>query len=247
LVTVSGAPSSPRWSPDGKRIRFTISSDTATSIWEVSASGSDLHVVFPDWRNPHCCGIWTTDGKYFVFQATSKGVGTIWAMREKSGLFKRDSHGPVQLTNGPINNYAPVPSANGKRLFFGGHQPRSEIVRYDSKSKTFVPFLSGTSAEGLDFSRDGKWVAYVSYPEGALWKSTIDGERRLQLTTPPIHVGLPRWSPDGKRIAFMGQYPGQPWRIFTASAEGGALQQITNGQDSTDSDQHGHGMASQLP
>jgi dipeptidyl aminopeptidase/acylaminoacyl peptidase len=48
-----------------------------------------------------------------------------------------------------------------------------------------------------------------------------------------MHVGLPRWSPDGKRIAFMGQYPEQPWRIFTASAEGGALQQITNGQDST--------------
>jgi Tol biopolymer transport system component len=90
----------------------------------------------------------------------------------------------------------------------------------------------------LDFSRDGKWVTYVSYPEGTLWRSTVEGEQRLQLTSPPIQVALPRWSPDGTRISFMGEYPEKPPRIFMVPADGGALEPLTrganaNGYDST--------------
>ncbi len=234
LVAVPGTPFSPRWSPDGKKIRFTLGrGQLPSSLWEVWSDGTHLHALLPTWRQPHCCGSWTPDGKYFVFQATSNGIETIWAIREKIGPFERTNHAPVQLTNGPIHTYAPVPSQDGKRLFVGGYQPRCEIVRYDSKAKAFVPFFSGASVEGLDFSRDGKWVTYVSYPEGTLWRSTVDGEQRLQLTAPPMHVGLPHWSPDAKRIAFMGQYPEKPWRIYMLSAEGGAPEQLTNGEDST--------------
>jgi Tol biopolymer transport system component len=223
----------PRWSPDGKRIRFTVSSGTESRLWEVSASGNDLQTLFPKWSDAQCCGSWTADGRYFVFEATSKGIETIWAVREKIGLFDRTKHEPVQLTNGPINMYAPVQSPDRKRLFAIGYQARTEIVRYDSRSKAFLPFLSGASVEGLDFSRDGKWVTYVSYPGGTLWRSTLDGEHRLQLTTPPMQAGLPRWSPDGRRIVFMGQYPGKPWSIFMLAAEGGAPEQLTDGKNAT--------------
>jgi Tol biopolymer transport system component len=237
LVAVPGAPYFPRWSPDGKTIRFTIGDVlsshplTGSTLWQVSSDGSHLHVLLPGWRDPQCCGNWTTDGKYFVFEATSKGIETICAIREKTGLLDRKSNEPVQLTNGPINTYAPVPSADGRRLFVGGHQPRTEMVRYDSQSKAFVAFLSGASIEGLDLSRDGKWVTYVSYPEGTLWQSTIDGEQKLQLTNPPMMAALPRWSPDGKQIALMGHYPGQPWRVFVLPNDGGTLKQLSNLQN----------------
>jgi hypothetical protein len=71
---------------------------------------------------------------------------TIWAIRENIAPFERANHKPVQLTSGPVNTYAPVPSPDGKRLFVGGHQQRSEMVRYDGRSKAFVPFLSGAWA-----------------------------------------------------------------------------------------------------
>ena len=54
----------------------------------------------------------------------------------------------------------------------------------------------------LSFSKDGQWVAYVSYPEGTLWKSKLDGSQRLQLSYPPLYAMLPSWSPDGKQIVF---------------------------------------------
>ena len=71
---------------------------------------------------------------------------------------------------------------------------------YDTKSRQFSPFLGGISAEYVSFSRDGQWVAYVSYPEGTLWRSKLDGSSRQQLTYPPMYPVLPalvaRWEGD---------------------------------------------------
>jgi Tol biopolymer transport system component len=103
-------------------------------------------------------------------------------------------------------------------------------VRYDAKSHQFVPYLSGISAEGLGFSRDGEWVAYVTLPDGALWRSKVDGSQRLQLSFPPMQAALARWSPDGRRIAFMARVPGKPWKIHLVSAEGGSPQQLLPGE-----------------
>jgi WD40-like Beta Propeller Repeat len=94
-----------------------------------------------------------------------------------------------------------------------GISPERKWFVMTPNQKAFVAFLSGASIEGLGFSRDGKWVTYVSYPEGTLWQSTIDSEQKLQLTNSPMIAALPRWSPNGKQIAFMGQYPDQPWRV----------------------------------
>ncbi|MGH9544925.1 MAG: TolB family protein [Terriglobales bacterium] len=102
-----------------------------------------------------------------------------------------------------------------------GRLGRGELVRYDVRSHQFVPFLSGISVGELDFSRDGKWVTYVSYPDYALWRSRVDGSDSLQLTFPPTSADLPRWSPDGTQIAFVDSELGRPLKIFLVSNQGG--------------------------
>jgi Tol biopolymer transport system component len=120
----------------------------------------------------------------------------------------------------------PVPSKDGKRLFVIGSQPRGELARYDAKSQQFVPYLSGLSADSVSISKDGQWVAFVSYPDGSLWRMKLDGSERLQLTFPPTSAYLARWSPDGKQIAFLATSPTKSWTIQLISADGGNPQEI---------------------
>jgi Tol biopolymer transport system component len=121
---------------------------------------------------------------------------------------------------------SPVLSKDGKQIFAIGASSRAEVIRYDSRSKQFVPYFSGISAEGLAFSRDGQWVTYTSYPDGTLWRSKVDGSERLQLTFPPLRVLLPRWSPDGRQIAFNARLHDARFNVYVISSEGGQAQRI---------------------
>jgi eukaryotic-like serine/threonine-protein kinase len=217
------------WSPDGNQIRFTIfdSRIQVESIWQVSADGGNVRQLLPGWHTGagSCCGRWTPDGKYFIFQSQ----GQIWARRETGNFLRKAGQEPVQLTSGAIAYSSPLPSKDGRKLFAVAGFPRGELERYDTESRQFLPFLSGLSASCATFSRDNQRVAYVTYPEGSLWLSKTDGGQRLQLTYPPMTVAFPRWSPDGKRIVFMGQLPNMPWRIYDVSADGGSPRQVTRG------------------
>jgi serine/threonine protein kinase/Tol biopolymer transport system component len=234
LVSLPGPPEWPRWSPDGKLLRFTLNDLKAGSqaLWEVASDGTHLKPVLPGWSGPpaECCGNWTPDGRYFVF--VSQRVPTtiqLYAREEAPGFLRKRNPLPTQLTTGPTLMIAGVPSRDGKKLFAIGGAPLAELVRYDAKSQQFLPYLSGISAIQLNFSKDGQWVAYVSYPEGNLYRSRIDGSERLQLASPPMSSMFPQWSPDGKQIAFAAQVPGKPFHIYTISVEGGAPREVTKG------------------
>ncbi len=212
-----------RWSPDDRKLRFTLTTPSTQALWEVDADGRDLHELRFPWpgKEMECCGEWTLDGRYFVFKSNREGISNLWVLEEKSDWWRRATREPVQLTSGPMNYYQPIPSRNGKSIFAIGAQPSGELVRYDAERKEFVPFLGGRSFAFLAFTRDGQWLAYVDYPEGTLWRARSDGTDGLQLTFPPLQVGSPRWSRDGKRIAFHAKQPGQMWKSFVISAEGG--------------------------
>jgi Tol biopolymer transport system component len=136
------------------------------------------------------------------------------------------------LTSGPLNFEEPLPSKDGKQIFAIGSSHRAELVRYDSRSGQFVPYLAGISAEGVEFSRDGQWVAYISFPEGTLWRSKVDGTERLQLTFLPMRASSPRWSPDNTQIAFDAALPGAPSNIYLVSSEGGTAQRVLPSEQS---------------
>lgn len=229
LASVAGDIKNVTWSPDQKHLRFD-SSETAGTIgqqleWEVAANGTDLHRLLEGWHNPpdECCGKWTADGKFYVFQSQ----GQIWALPKNSGLLGGDAK-PVQLTASPMTLSSPLPSRDGKKLFMIGRTYRGDLMRYDARSGKFTPFMGGISAEYISFSKDGQWAAYVSYPDGALWRSKADGSQRLQLTYPPMYPVLPRWSPDGKQVLFFefAVSKEKPARIYAISVDGGAPREL---------------------
>ena len=235
LCSTPGWASSVQWSPDAGVLRLTVLDQKtgATSLWEVSANGRDLHPLLAGWREPpsECCGAWISGGKHYVFSSQ----GNIWELREGSWLHRNKSEA-VQLTSGPLALISPVPSKDGQKIFVVGKKAHGELVRYDRRSQLLVPFLSGISDEHVSFSKDGEWVTYVAFPEGTLWRSKVDGSERLQLSYPPLYASLPRWSPDDKQIAFFSVTPGRPSRIYVVEAKGGSPKELLPEDDHPEAD-----------
>ncbi len=232
LFTANGSVFAPRFSPDGRRVRFTVG-DVAlntTVLWEIGQQGANPHPLLTDWEHGSaaCCGSWTADGRYYIFQVTQYApmtLTTLWALPDSGSPVDGNSL-PIRLTDGPTSYSSPSPGSDNKTIWAIGVQPAGELVRYEPGEKKFVALMSGISATDLDYSPDGKWVTYVSIPEGTLWRCRADGTEKLQLTSMPERAALPHWSPDGKRVAYVSMHPGRPWKIAVVAEEGGSSYEI---------------------
>lgn len=245
LAAVDGYPRRPRMHPSGRLVRFNVRHSLGgSSLWQVAADGSGLHrlglVPKADLPPPEGAelgesdGTWTPDGRFFLFRSVEQSVGggyrtTLWSYRDVSplGFAAR----PVPLYVSPQLQFGPVISRDGKRLFVIGKQQRHELVRYDPATRQFAPFLAGVSISSVEYSRDGEWIAYVSLPDRTLWRSRANGGDRLQLTFAPRNAFYPRWSPDGRRIAFMSMTgeTAHPQQIAVISRDGGAPEAVLTG------------------
>jgi Tol biopolymer transport system component/DNA-binding winged helix-turn-helix (wHTH) protein len=203
------------WSPDASRLRFSLfeGKDSRFRLWETLADGTQSQPLLADWKDSSekLGGVWINPTD-FLFAANRKGSVDLWRMRRGN---------VEQVTAGPLDFDAPTNIPGVNQVAIVGTHRQGELQRFDAAAHQFVPFLKGLSAHMMDFSRDGKWIAYVSYPDGALWRSRADGSEPLQLTRAPWRTGMPRISPDSTQIAFTGDTPGKPLRVYLISIDGG--------------------------
>src|SRR4051794_119669 len=91
----------------------------------------------------------------------------------------------------------------------------------------------------LQISPDGKWVAYtLSTIDAAadksdtdIWMASWDGSRQMRMTSSPDGENAPRWSPDGRYLAFLSSRTGGKARgaqVWLLDRSGGEAQQLTD-------------------
>jgi Tol biopolymer transport system component len=200
------------WSPDGRTLRFAKND----RLYEVSADGKNPHPVFDSPSAPQGAGRWSPDGSRFVY--ADDWTGDLWSVTEGRGFPAKQEF--TRITSGPMQFGTPVLSPDGRTIYAVGQTKRGRLNRYDPGSQSWQPAMGGLSVDGVDYSKDGKFVAYVGFPRRAIGIRRRDGGASRDLTTPPMRGYLPRFSPDGKQVAFMGKMPGQRWRIYLSSVEG---------------------------
>ena len=230
LATTPGRPFWLRWSLDGKVLRFTLN-ETKTEVrtlWQANLLGS-IQQLFAGWRDRDnsCCGIWSPDGRYYLFLHFSEGQSQLWALPKSKFASKHFEPLPVSDNQVGVTFIALASGTSPKRLFVLGLNRLAEAYAADPKDKRPVQLLPKLPAYNLTFSRDGKWVSFFSEDATkSLWSAHADGTSRTQLTSPPLQVIYPTFSPDASRIAMMARTPGQPFKIYWVNAGGGTLHEL---------------------
>ncbi len=200
----------PRLSPDGKRLAFSIVSGRGEDIWVKDLerdTPSKLSFLAGQNRWP----VWTPDGKNIVFQSTNPSAPGLYSIRS-------DGSGEAQrLTDGSRSERPSSFSPDGKRLAFsqtgnGGSfdvfiapveaDPGRGVLGFRlGKSERFL----GTQFNELNpaFSPDGRWLAYSSNESGVaeVYVRPFPGPGARS----PVSTGggrFPVWSRDGRELLF---------------------------------------------
>jgi serine/threonine protein kinase len=224
----------PSWSPDGGRIAFWfVANGKAGDIATIPATCGEPVALdrdpASDW-DP----VWSPDGRFLYFISDRGGNMNVWrtAVDEQTGL----------ATGKPES--IPTPSKYVRHLSFSGDGKTLAYVRYESRSNVqSIPFDPATLKAGTEvswitrgerelgnpeLSPDGtKFVARSpSNTDEDLVIFDRDGSNLRKLTSDNFRERVPRWSPDGKKIAFQSDRSGK-YQIWTIAPDGTGLQQVT--------------------
>ncbi len=195
-----------RWSPDGKLLRFTVADPLAhtVSLWQISPDDRNPKRILSGFHEPssECCGVWTSDGRWFVFQSSRGGNTDLWRLAGKA------TDGAERVTDGPLQFQAPVAAKEGDRVYFIGADARSELDHLGDGGE-LVPergFLA--AAMRVDYSRDGRSVAWTD----SCWPPVVCAvERRRKAAVDAGRAGrvhgpmVAGWEPPGADGPAAGQ------------------------------------------
>jgi Tol biopolymer transport system component len=170
---------------------------------------------------------WVRGGNALVFFGDPSGNG-------EARLFRVDvaSHKVETIDAAGITVGIPTTTRANDRLVFVRFEIDDDILAATSGHRA-TTLLSSSAYDGMPaYSADGARLAFTSGRAGPreIWVSDADGSNPRQLTHGPASLQqAPRWSPDGRVVAFESQGSDGHMHVWTLGTDGGRLRRLTGG------------------
>jgi TolB protein len=232
----------PAISPDGKRVAFSGTEGASSHLYLLSVKEGKLIQLTFDELVLDETPAWSPDGKKIAFaraplkiKVINETMGTYEPGEYDIYVIDADGSNLRRLTT--EGGYYPTWSPDGKYIAFTrreGDRYAIWIMNSDGKNQTRL-----TYGVEPDWSPDGKKIVFTSdsWPR-KIGVINLDGSGLIWLTEPPTIAfrdgtsgpatdGFPRWSPDGKKIAFVSNRSGN-FDIYIMNADGSEITRLTN-------------------
>jgi len=231
------------YSPDGKKLAINRKSQSYWRKYYRGAYQTDVTVMdiaakkftdVTDFDGIDSWPMWSRDGHiYFVSDREGAGLTNIWRVPENGGKAER----VTSFTSGDVR--WPAMSADGKVIVF---EHDFGVWKLEVASKKATPIKLDIAAElqenltetrefnaqldDYDLAPSGRRIALSTH--GEIFTAPVEEGDLHQITDNPWRDKEPKYSPDGKWIAFISDRSGRE-EIYSASADGaGEAQKITD-------------------
>lgn len=242
LITSAKNDDTPRWSRDGKWIAFLSARDGAPQIFIASADGASPRKVtsVPEGVADF---VWSADGKTFVFSSdVYPECQDLKCVGEKSAAAEASKVKAVVADRLLFRHWDSFKRGKRAHLFVvsadGGEAKDVTPGDYD------VPPFSLGDPTAYDIAPDGKEIVFARNTEKVeaistnndLFTVSINGGEAKRITGNNTGSDTtPRYSPDGRWIAYRSQarnsYEADRFRLMVYDRQSGASKELTTGFD----------------
>ncbi len=227
----------PTWSPHGARIAFWFMPPSVgrSDIATISRSGGEVLVITRD-ASTNWNPVWSPDGKYLYFASDRSGNMNFWRVSVDEETGKVLSEPEAIVTPSKFSRHLNF-SRDGKRMIYvqTNNQSNLQGVEFDVNREKLIgePFWITRGDHQIvrpELSADGKqFVMRVPRrTQDDIVVVSRDGANWRDLTNDKFFDRYPRWSPDGKKIAFVSDRGGG-YEIWMIDTDGTNIRQITFG------------------
>ncbi|MFH2004585.1 MAG: S9 family peptidase [Bacteroidota bacterium] len=250
LTTSPSSDANPRWSPNGKSLAFVSGRSGDSQIWLIDVSGGEarqLTKISTGASNP----VWSPDGKMIAFvssvypEFSDKLFKEANELNKKKNEDKEKSNVKARIITKLLYRHWNAWVEGKRQHIFVMPIDGGDALNITPGDRDAVPTSSTFSAgDDFAFSPDGKEIAYTATPtENEAWNTnhdiytvSTDGKNRTQITTNPATDGYPRYSKDGKYIAYRAQrqpsFEADKWELMLYDRASGKIECITEKFDS---------------
>jgi Tol biopolymer transport system component/DNA-binding winged helix-turn-helix (wHTH) protein len=218
-------------SPDGRTLVFMRSLKTFHYDLYTVRLRADLRPEGPALKLPPQIETWGykdiawSGDREIVLRLASQDPG-LFRMRVSPGAT------PQRLSWSGRDSWAPAVSLSKHRLIYLDDRGGADLWRRDLLTGEAQMIIGGNYSQGFpQYSADDQRIAFQSDRSGTLglWTCESGGQSCQQLTSfGGSEGGTPRWSPDGRWLAFDSRHEGAS-HIYVIGADGGQPRRLTNG------------------
>lgn len=220
------------WTSDSQKLIVQVSTfKTCEGVYALPVAGGPLEELykFPDPQRAKERGEQLTlspDGRFFAYSSRQNGNVDIYVMPVRGGE-------PVRITDDPADDSSPAWSYDGQWLAFRSTRSADSgtwVIGVTSDGRpSGRPIHTTQGGDGGAWTKDGRIVYSTQTNMVHIFIAGTDGNQETRLTKLNDLNVLPRWSPDGKTIAFVSRYGENREAVWTVPASGGDEKLLAHG------------------